>query len=477
MLKLISEDEDLREITVGTYRYPTKLVSWGIANMPRIQELADGLRTEIITKYAGFERIIIACHSMGGVISRYFLINELKNKREIDRFYLALFAVPTLGAKIASLGAKFSFQHFHLSQLNTKSDLIRMLNEDWRSLGLSTRVPTVCVVGTGDKVVTIDSARALSEEKDIRTVHYNHGNITKPESSEDERYIILKQFLVFVARHQDGQDYVVTPRDNLGISSRLADPLFSVYRPEHKRYYVERDVDRGLAGEQRRHFWIHGASGVGKTSALRYYAFEEGLVVQVGLSGHAGRHPDELLGHIADALADRAGISRSAGDEGVPDSLALAVRAAEALRSVTRVVLAIEEIPRQDSQSWEQFLGHLLALCLAFDTLSDEAPLVIIALTSIDDPLNGVSVPPKFRERVRVIAMTQWNSEEAGRLTDLLAGEIRPELTEADRHEISVGSRGLPRTIKQLFLLLQDGTAGGRSLGDMLVEIRLEQSR
>lgn len=41
-----------------------------LASAPRLQLLADGLRTELDTRHPEAERIVLVCHSLGGLVAR-----------------------------------------------------------------------------------------------------------------------------------------------------------------------------------------------------------------------------------------------------------------------------------------------------------------------------------------------------------------------------------------------------------------------
>jgi len=55
-----------------------RLIPFFSRKMPKIQELAAALKTEINNRYADFESIVLVCHSLGGLIARKYLLDEVK---------------------------------------------------------------------------------------------------------------------------------------------------------------------------------------------------------------------------------------------------------------------------------------------------------------------------------------------------------------------------------------------------------------
>ena len=70
------------------------------------------------------------------------------------------------------------------------------LNWGWQDLSLSNLIPTVCVVGGMDDVVSSESARGFWGTKNVRTVvGATHRDLVKPKNHEDLRYQVLRRFL------------------------------------------------------------------------------------------------------------------------------------------------------------------------------------------------------------------------------------------------------------------------------------------
>jgi triacylglycerol esterase/lipase EstA (alpha/beta hydrolase family) len=83
--ELIAEDKLIADqFDVAFYQYPTSLF-WlrFFGRTPKIQELAEGLRTQIDVLYSRYSSIVLVCHSLDGLIARLYLINEVKHQRPV----------------------------------------------------------------------------------------------------------------------------------------------------------------------------------------------------------------------------------------------------------------------------------------------------------------------------------------------------------------------------------------------------------
>jgi hypothetical protein len=185
-----------RKYEVDFFSYPTMLVRTIFSRKaPSIQELADALRTQINNRFAGFGSVVLVCHSLGGLIARKYLLDEVKAKRTLRVSGILLFVVPNNGANLANVGKIISWRHRQMRQLCRNSDLIELLNEDWFTLRLPEVVRAKFITGTQDRVVDRFSARATWGNPDVETVvGKGHIDIVKPER-DDEVVFIVKRFL------------------------------------------------------------------------------------------------------------------------------------------------------------------------------------------------------------------------------------------------------------------------------------------
>ena len=196
--ELIAADPALTVCDTASFSYPTSLFRFPFSKKyPKIQTLADALRTLLDVKYADRTDFILVCHSLGGLIGRRYLVDELKRKAELRVRGLLLYAVPNDGAGLAKVASYVSWRHNQLRQLCRDSDLIRDLDYDWGTTGIVDRVQVRYIVGALDNVVSERSARSSWGATNVDVVaDRGHVDIVKPRDAEDLPYLILRQFAV-----------------------------------------------------------------------------------------------------------------------------------------------------------------------------------------------------------------------------------------------------------------------------------------
>jgi triacylglycerol esterase/lipase EstA (alpha/beta hydrolase family) len=157
--------------------------------------LADGLRTQI--KYSGFERINLVCHSLGGLVAKQYLIEEVDAKRSLQIDRVALFGVPNSGSDLAAVANLVSWRQGQLRQLQKDSDIIEFSNKAWRRLDMRNKVRLKYIVGSQDRVVNRLSAEEYWGNPDVETVvGRGHIDIVKPEKADDIVVRIMWEFLL-----------------------------------------------------------------------------------------------------------------------------------------------------------------------------------------------------------------------------------------------------------------------------------------
>jgi pimeloyl-ACP methyl ester carboxylesterase len=120
---LLRADEDLgSKLDIAFYRYPTSVIRWPFQRKSvRIQDLAISVRTEVEVRYKSYSDIILVCHSMGGLIAQKYIVDELKDKRNLKIRGIVFYAVPHTGRRPSAMG----FTHF-LEALASKATQKRL---------------------------------------------------------------------------------------------------------------------------------------------------------------------------------------------------------------------------------------------------------------------------------------------------------------------------------------------------------------
>ena len=196
--ELISRDTSVcTEADMAFFEYPTSLFRLPFTASPsRVRDLAEGLRSQIENRYPQYKAIMLVCHSLGGLVARKYLVEELKRrdvKLRVDK--LLLYAVPNHGSALAGIGRHISWRHNQLTQLCRNSELVEELNADWKNLGIDQRVAVRYVVAGQDRVVDKQSAVHLwGNDKVDSILDVGHTSVVKPSKFGDLSYLIFRRF-------------------------------------------------------------------------------------------------------------------------------------------------------------------------------------------------------------------------------------------------------------------------------------------
>lgn len=197
--KLLRNDSELGpRFDVHFYEYPSGLsrIPFG-KKMPKIQDLARGLATEIRNRYGTYGQVALICHSLGGLVARQYVAEALKGGRSIPVQRLMLISSPSTGAQLASIGRLLSWNHDHLEQLAEHSDFLESLNDDWRELDIEQKIGVRYVVAGLDKVVNRESARNNAKGSDLEVIiDKGHIDIVKATTPNDLIFQVAKRFLL-----------------------------------------------------------------------------------------------------------------------------------------------------------------------------------------------------------------------------------------------------------------------------------------
>lgn len=197
--ELIGADDALRDSAdVAFFEYPTSLLRLPFTRTaPRIRDLAEGLRSQIEVRYPDYKSIALVCHSLGGLVARKYLIEEVKGGREVRVDKLLLFAVPNNGAGLAGIARYISWRHNQLIQLCHDAELIEELNSDWSMLNMNGRVKVRYVVAGQDRVVDKQSAVGQWGNQNIDSVlDCGHVSVVKPHGAKDMSYLLFRRFVL-----------------------------------------------------------------------------------------------------------------------------------------------------------------------------------------------------------------------------------------------------------------------------------------
>ena len=143
---LIRADRDLAtHFETAFYSYPTAILRLPFfAHAPRIQDLAAGLKNQINNRYASWKDIVLICHSLGGLVARKYLLDEVRIGNILRVSKIVLLAVPNNGAGLAEIAQYISWRNLQLKQLCRGADIIEVVNEDWVTSKITEKVHGNC---------------------------------------------------------------------------------------------------------------------------------------------------------------------------------------------------------------------------------------------------------------------------------------------------------------------------------------------
>jgi pimeloyl-ACP methyl ester carboxylesterase len=186
---LLTTDSTFDGADIFVYSYPTSF--WATLT---IDELAENMRATLVSNgVTNYRKIVFLSHSMGGLITRVFL---LKNRSIAENTLLAYFlSTPTTGSQLASI-ARYATTNPQIYQLRTMNaeDYLADLVRGWLSAGF--HFPSYCAYEKRPTkgitlVVGMESASALCT-KALDPIDADHNDIAKPASQRSASYIAFK---------------------------------------------------------------------------------------------------------------------------------------------------------------------------------------------------------------------------------------------------------------------------------------------
>lgn len=199
---LLTDEEISEKFDIATYSYYSKLFdSFATASqgfrkiynllMRRssrteknldIEELSQLLKTHFRVSFSKYKSIIVIAHSMGGIIAKSMIANDIEKDGATRVDAMISLAVPHFGVPAAQFGGLIS-GNLQIRDLRPAHEFIIELSQKW--IKLSSLPEIIYIYGSYDGLVTRASANGIEiSEKDIVAVPEDHISIAKPESEE-----------------------------------------------------------------------------------------------------------------------------------------------------------------------------------------------------------------------------------------------------------------------------------------------------
>lgn len=303
------------------------------------------------------------------------------------------------------------------------------------------------------------SAESASRYFGSRTIisGTNHSSIVKPQNVDAESHKFLINFCINSLKIASG---TATPTSNAATKTRahssegsvhLEDVLFDIYTHRNDAYYAIREADTTMAEIlQLQSVWIHGISGVGKTSIARRVVALRGCnpasVYLANCSANATQ--TDLLREFSYACGLQITGTQTDGEL----HSRLAKHFVECAPE-SDVVLYIDEVPQQTNDEAMAPLIRLIASLLTTTKGLSKDCHVRFIVSSITKPnLKLAQNPLQFFEQLKLLELKKWSELEIQKLIELLLIYIPViKLTQQQTEEIVKLSGGLPRYVKNFF--------------------------
>ena len=205
---LVATDEDLPEIDVLLWGYPTSIVrKTGLSD---IETLGGHLVSALQAHVPNASRLHLVGHSMGGLVSLQGVVSELKGDRANSHPCCAVAWITLYASPVSGSTASAVVKHYLVARhgLNTQTRALArgegiddMLTEVYNRIyptdasGDSKKhIPIRMIMATRDKAVSsTDRKRAKARFRQLPPLEYDfgHSSIKEPNNHDDPRYRAL----------------------------------------------------------------------------------------------------------------------------------------------------------------------------------------------------------------------------------------------------------------------------------------------
>lgn len=473
MTRLFANDPRFVEHEIDYYQYPTRLIRLPLTPpLPKLSDLAHGLRTLIEEKHAS-SSISIVAHSLGGLIARKYIVDVLKSGHELTVKNLALIAVPNTGASLANVANHLTFPHYQLKALAKDSDSLNKLNIDWLNYSAEKSLSVKYILGGADRIVAHNSGSPYNGVGSASLlIEADHRSIVSPVDERDIRYLAVSSFIMPTIQSR-AAPVIGAERHN----PLAGDPLFDIYTTTHEPFYYPRSFDAVLGDVVvGSHVWVTGRSGCGKSAALRRVVALSGWkLLHINLATHEMTNAENMTEALTEEL-----LSINDGGPALESAMETANRlrrlklAIEAQGSDEVVGIVIEEIPLPPIELG-RFLQHIATVIELLGSESDrpqQVRLLFSSIHAIDDPSNAISA--KTREMVQLIPVSPWTITQMLALGTLIRAASDHTITDHVLEKIVTAADGSPRFMKAVFRKFRNGMATPANIDDVCQGVRLE---
>jgi hypothetical protein len=446
------------------------------------------------------KNIVFVCHSLGGIVTRYMI--ERNRESFLSKCIgLFLIASPSYGAEIASSfsGLIKLFNNKTARQLTLANESLDDLDDRFKDLLANRTIPVFYGAEAIEHhfpfhwkylpalkpiVSKASAGRYFGASKLLSGT--DHSTCVKPTSHRHVSHEFLisnfLEFNKFITTSFSSTEKKIIHSEKLRSKKMVgAGALFEVYVPEYEEYYIARNVDIEIAKFLEVYcLWVHGASGLGKTAAVRRWVqMQDVYIIQV----YIGETGDTKDGHIAllrEIYFTVAGKAECGYKEFTTTNQIIneIVRLLISLSAEQSVCLLIDEIPLiyESDEEMLKFVQavHSIAVQLKQRLGSESARIIA---TSIFNPVKFLADgSERIFEHIRFFNLHNWDVRDLERLIKVITAAI-PTLNLSQSECISIANSGIctPRFVKTVFKnLCARGHISQNTVAEIIRETKIQ---
>jgi hypothetical protein len=188
-----------------------------------IQNISQMLKSEI--QYIGrpLENIVLITHSMGGLVAKSMILEDIDKKQKSKISLYVSLAVPHKGSNIATLG-QIIFGNPQIKNLEPLNEKINAMNDEW--IRYPNLLPsTIYFQGKYDGIVPNTSSKGI-DSRNIEIVYTDddHTGIVRPKSKDDIVIRAIKKNLELLFEKKVINEQIETLATQI-----IPDDVFSLY--------------------------------------------------------------------------------------------------------------------------------------------------------------------------------------------------------------------------------------------------------
>ncbi len=194
---LLADGGSANLLTVLFYALPAARIRRPFSKkVPPIRSAVQGLRRLIRLKCPDANCITLIAHSLGGLVARQYVMEEIKADRPSAVYKLVLLATPNSAADLARTEWFISWRYRQLRQLCRGTEFIDLLNDDWNQFRMAERLDTLYIAAGQDDVVDETSAKQLWGAGCFEVaINETHRSISSPANNTSAVYEAVNAFI------------------------------------------------------------------------------------------------------------------------------------------------------------------------------------------------------------------------------------------------------------------------------------------